>query len=48
MKHILTLVALTFALTLGACCAKQAHSSNAKSCCANGTDCEVSKPAKKK
>jgi hypothetical protein len=46
MKHVLTLIAVTFALTLGACCTKHACPADKKSCCA-GDSCEV-KPAKKK
>lgn len=49
MKNIITLIAVAFAFTFGACAAKQAstHSCPAtkKSCCADS--CEA-KPAKKK
>jgi hypothetical protein len=50
MKNIITLIAVAFAFTFGACAAKQAHSHSCpatkKSCCAGDT-CDA-KPAKKK
>ncbi len=50
MKSILTIVAVAFAMTLGACCTKTSCPPEKKSCCADDKSCDA-KPhvhAKKK